>query len=480
MLKDKINKSYFKKPEFILSIILFVNFLIRIIIYYNTTLFYFSDFSAYLNAIDEINKMGAIPLIRGNFLYFNSYIGYFFKYILGDLDYYFIFNCLIGTLTSLVIFYICNKLTKNKWTGVLSAALHLIYIEFIAWSSIFYTPIIMMFLLSLILLLLINYINYNNYKKYLYGILIVLLINFTFYFKGEMRYIWILFVIFGIIFYKKREILLKFTIIGILLFLSTQILQNQHILPYNEGNIKANDFVFFGHTMYGGDGGDGAFIYEENEARYTKNLDKYLKKNNIPDSLRNDRKIRNRFQIAEVKKFITQHPFKWVYLQFYKFTRFFGVIPEGRSYDILSSGIFNGNIILTAALLVIPLSVILLLSILAFKPIILNRIIKRPELLLITLIFLYYIAGSVFYGQYQERYRMPLMVCFIIPYLSWSILNFEWKKIFRNKIELYIKSAIMFIVIVIWLFQTYDAMVVHRDRYLESTYKASENFLNNC
>ena len=212
----------------------------------------------------------------------------------------------------------------------------------------------MMLFLSVILYLLINFLEVKKIRCYLIiGFLIIILVNLTFYFKTELNYLWILLILFTIlkIKNKQKKLFVRVLLLGLLLTVSTRTLDHYHILPFNEGNIVANDFIFFGHTLYGGDGGDGSFIYKENEERYYKSLKEYCERNKIENPSRTDR---NNFQMEEIKKFVVQHPLKWVYLQGYKFCRFFGVVPEGNSFKILISGMFNGKIILTSVILVIP------------------------------------------------------------------------------------------------------------------------------
>jgi len=460
---NKISDYISRKASLILITLLVSNFLIRLLIYYNTKFLSIGDYRSYLKGIELIKERGTIPLVSGNSLSLNSYIGYFFKYVLGNIDYYFIFNCLLGTITSYIVYLICLKLTKNKLVGLLTVLLHCIYLEFMAFSSIFYTPIIMMFLLSLIILLLIHYFNATGYKKFLIAFILLLLVNGTFYFKGELGYLWILLILFGLINFKKKQILIGFVLLGTLLTFSTRVLRFYHILPFKEGNISANDFRFFGHTLYGGDGGDGAFIYKENEEKYNKALSEYCEKNKIKNPTRIDK---NNFHWEEVKNFITKHPFKWIHLQFYKFCRFFGVVPEGNSFKILVSGVLKGKTAITAILLVLPFAVMILLIVITFDFGSIKGRFNKPELLLMGFLVLYYIVASVFYGQYQERYRMPLMVCLLIPYLSWSLVKFNFKKLIKNKVALSLKIGVVVLILGIWAFQTYNALVVHKERYM--------------
>jgi hypothetical protein len=70
--------------------------------------------------------------------------------------------------------------------------------------------------------------------------------------------------------------------------------------------------------------------------------------------------------------------------------------------------------------------------------------------------FFYYIIATIFYGQYQERYRMPLMALFIIPLAAWFTalaLNRET----RSRIFSAVKIVITAIFLTIWIIQASEA-----------------------
>ncbi|PID27526.1 MAG: hypothetical protein CSB55_08600 [Candidatus Cloacimonadota bacterium] len=455
-----------KETLIIFGILLF-QFILRIVIYFNTSLFYFHDYKSYLSAVDLIEETGNIPLIRGNFLFLNSYIGYFFKYILGSIHYYFIFNSFLAVAASYIVAETANIIFNDKKVFVVSLALHSVYTEFLCWSSIFYTPVLGIFLLSLVFYSTVRLIKSDKLSADLiFGFFIILLVNFSFYIKSEMKYLYLLFIIFGLINYKYKNILMKFLLLGILLNLSSSAFRSSVLYPKLKGNVPVNDFVFFGHTLYGGDGGDGSFIYEENEKKYYRELDKYCLDNNIPDSLKYSHIVRNKFQSSEIKKFIKNHPFQWLKLQGYKFFRFFGIVPEGDSAKILITGLFYNNIYGTAVFLVFPFSIMILLILFLsdFRNIL--KIFNNPFYILIFFLSGYYIMGSVFYGQYQERYRMPLMVCFLIPYLGFLLSSVKSEKGFMKKKILNILIILVFIGI--WSSQLYHVVVKNRVRYMKT------------
>ena len=227
----------------------------------------------------------------------------------------------------------------------------------------------------------------------------------------------------------NRLFFLKILTFSFFLFTTYYILSSSGLITHPNGNVISNAFVFFGHTDYGGDGGEGSFVYPENKARYETALAEYCESNEItsPTTINI-----NDFQRSEIKKYIINHPVKWARLQFTKFFRTFGVVPESTSFKVLYTGPLKGNLWLTSISVVAPVALIILLFILFFN---LNSIRKlngsrgtvnqqqatsnkQHFLSVYLLMFVYYLIATIFFGQYQERYRMPLMVVFIIPVLS--------------------------------------------------------------
>jgi hypothetical protein len=471
-------KEFIKKNSGVwLSIILLLNFALRLLIYSKTVLFNLSDYKVYLAGIDIIHNEGRISLINGNFLFAISYLGYFAKYLLGNLDYFYILNCFLGTMTTLILANLTNRITGNVISGMVVALIMTFYTEFMVFSSVFYTPVIMLFLLAFFMLQL--YLFYTN-DLLLYSILnlVSLLITYltTFLFKPELIFLPLFLILLSLFFIKKDKRFFKRTIflstvliVGTTLFFLTGIFNKPKDQPI------ANDFIFFGHTDYGGDGGEGSFIYNENKIRYNKALSEWCKKNNIDQP--GPQEI-NRFQRDEVIKFVTHSPFSWIKLQFTKFFRTFGVVPESTSFKVLYSGLLKGNLWLTSIIVVAPVALIIILFILLFNFSFLKRLIKSSTskplnsytlignpntrqnnhfLIIYCLIFFYYLICTIFLGQYQERYRLPLMVVFIIPVLSYFIASFD-KKQFFNRIALTIKGVVIVLFITIWLFQAKNAI----------------------
>ena len=472
-----------------------LNLALRLIIFYNTDLFYFSDFRFYLNALEKISNGEAVPLASGNFLFAISHIGYFFKYVLGNLDYFFWVNSLLGAAASVIISLLVYYSTSDKLAAIINLGLLTIYTEFIAFSSVFYTVVIMIFLLASLIFILYKY--YETSKTtfiIVYAVLIILLSTFSFLFKQELLFLPVFLLAGAFILRKNKSFLKKTFILSALLSLATIVFYKSGVLPKNGEADLVNDFVFFGHTDYGGDGGEGAFIYPENKKRYDIAWEDYLILNRITTPTITDR---NRFQAAEIKKFVLHHPGKWVKLQLTKLLRTFGVVPESISYKILYTGLLKNRIWLTSIIVVSPVAIIVLLFIILFDhqairrlinpstgnwqpepstqhpgtitqnpepstqyqvPSTLDPIKKRQGFLFIYLtIFIYYMLATIFFGQYQERYRMPLMVVFIIPALSYFIASFD-RKLFLTKKSLISKSLIVIVLLIAWSFQAHKAI----------------------
>lgn len=455
--------------------LLLLNFALRLFIYGKTVLFSFSDYKVYLEGVDKIYNGDSIKIMNGNFLFAISYIGYFAKYVLGSLNFFFIFNCLLGTLTTYFGSVLIIRVSGNPLSGVISAMILTFYTEFMVFSSVFYTPVIMLCLLSLFIWVLYLYYESSSFADLtIKTVLIVFVFLATFLFKPELIFLPIFLILFSLFFARSnREFFFKTITLSFLLLTTCYLLLTSGTISHPKGNTISNAFVFFGHTDYGGDGGEGSFVYHENEVRYNKALSEWCDKNNITQPGTN--KI-NRFQKDEVIKYITHSPFSWIRLQFTKFFRTFGVVPETTSFKILYTGLFKGNLWLTSIAVVAPVALIILLFILFFNFTALKNLLTlneiptldrktaRPQdrktnyfLYIYFLLFLYYLIATVFFGQYQERYRMPMMVVFIIPTLGYFIASFNRIQ-FLERSSLIIKGAVIVLFLAIWTFQAEKAI----------------------
>ena len=508
---EQLIKKIENNWRFSLIIILLLNFALRLLIFSKTNLFNIADYQGYLMGIEKIDNESSLSPGSSNYIFTLSYIGYYAKYILGSLDVFFVFNCFLGTITTFIIALLVILVSGKAISGVITAIILSFYTEFMVFSSVFYNPVIMLFILVLFILALFKYFTTNSKKKSIILLAIVLILFIlTFLFKPELFFSPFFLLIFSFILIRKHLILFQKSLTLVLVLLSgIYLIYISGLYKKPDGSAIVNDFIFFGHTDYGGDGGEGAFINSENKIRYNEALSLYYKEHSIsnPNSI-----DRNRFQYLEIRRFITHHPIKWASLQFTKFFRTFGVVPETTSFKVLYTGIFKGNLWLTSIVVVAPVAIIILLFIIFFnysaileltrgakaqrrkgsmanpQPAMLNA--KRETLdshaanrtphaahpinyflYIYLLLFIYYIIATIFFGQYQERYRLPVMVVFIIPVLSYFIAKFD-KENFVKRSSLITKGVIIALFLIVWTFQAKKA--IGNKQRLENAIESTE------
>jgi hypothetical protein len=475
--KKRIWDNFVNSNAIVLFLLAF-NLLFRVYIYFNTNLFEFSDYKSYLNAIETIRERGSIPLVGGASHYFNSYIGYFFKYIAGNMDYYYLFNCCLGTLSSFFIYIFLVKSFRDRKIGIIYLTATSVYSEFITLSSVFYTQVIEVFLFSI----MINFILCLHRSKkvveaFLYIVVIVIIINVSFLLKPTMQYLWLIIGMASIMYVKMQSLSLKYLVLALTLFSVDLSLEkfypDIHFLTSTHDVINKNaavSFFFFGHTLYGGDGGEGAFIYKEKRIEFDSKFRQWYKEQGIATPTGN---TVIDFKKAEIKRFITEQPLQWIKLQGYKLVRTFGIIPEGTTFQVLFSGVFSYNWILTALFLQIPFLSFIILLVICFDWSWIKENLKYRFTWIWISLFTYWIIGSIFYGPFQERYRIPIMVIFIIPTLSFLIARFSFQEFMNNKKPIMVKAIAMSLIFSIWASQAYNALVIRKDRYLNFVNKST-------
>jgi len=454
---EKIRKYY-------LVILLIIHLLINVTIYLNTNTFSeISESGSIFRAYDSLIGGNEIVLFWGYYFYAPAIMAFFINQFLGGgLLYYFLFQIILSTTTVYILYRVILFITNSKKQALISVILVIFYTEYNLLSSIFYNQIYEVFFVSIFLLFVILF---NDEKKVsnilIYMFLLLLIIYFSMFFRKALIFIYIIFVFLLLFNIKDKTNLLKFSIITVVSFIILFIFNPYEI--YNSRNLGNTETLFWGHTLYGGNGGEAAFMYPKNEEKYKEKLKQYIKVNNI-DTLTQD--VINNFEFSEIKIFIKNEPHKWILLQIRKFIYTFGSVPQRDGLIMLYKGKINMHWVTSALILQIPYAIILIMFLLCldlnYKEIISNSY-KR----IIYSVGVYLIAGICFFGAYQERYRPVIFVCFFIPIISINYLKI--KNIFNknNRKELIIKSAFILILIVIWIFQAYEAIVIYPGRYFK-------------
>jgi hypothetical protein len=169
------------------------------------------------------------------------------------------------------------KITGLRSAGIIALIILTVYTEFMVFSSVFYTPVLMIFLVSLIILLLWFYITSpEKITVVLSAAGLAVLFLLTFFFKPELKYLPWLLIVFSFCFVKSNRPYFTKTIALAFLLLTTYFLLNtSDLITRPAGHVYSNSFVFFGHTDYGGDGGEGSFVYDSNRERFEAAYSKY-------------------------------------------------------------------------------------------------------------------------------------------------------------------------------------------------------------
>lgn len=432
---------------------------VRMVVWYATELFRFSDYQFYMQAADRIIEGQQQLLREGNMLFAISHIAAALHRLSGSYNLFFIFNSILGTAATLLVYRLIVRTTGNFGAGLITMGLLLIYTEFQVFSSVFYTPVIMLFLVALLLNLLHEYIAGRKLILVIAtGTMVILVYLLTFFFKPELRYLPWFMLIPAVVGFALRDHIQAVRLLVLVPVMQAGMLaiNSPQVITSPEGNVISNSFVFFGHTDYGGNGGEGAFIYEENRERYNLRLEQYLGEKGIGSPSTADY---NAFQREEIKRFITGHPFRWAALQVRKFFGTFGIVPESTSFRVLHTGLLKGHKWLTAFVVSAPVALIILLTITLVRPGALAEAFthhRTTGIVMLTLLA-YYLIATIFYGQYQERYRLPLMVLFIIPALGMSVATFDRAK-WALRRGLILRALIIMIFITSWTLQALSTL----------------------
>jgi hypothetical protein len=314
-----------------------------------------------------------------------------------------------------------------------------------------------MFLLLMVL--------FNDEKKItsiaIYSLLILLIIYFSMFFRKTFIFIYAIF-IFLILFNTKDKInLTKFTMLALSSFIIL-FLYNPYKM-YNSNYHAETTTLFWGHTFYGGLGGESGFIFPENEKRYNERFKQYINVNKI-DTVTQD--VIDQFRISEVKTFIKNEPHKWFFLQVKKVFYTFGSVPQKDGLLMLYKGKVKIPWFISALIIQLSYAVILLMFLITID-LSIKKIIHNKYKRIIYFLGLYLIGGICIFSAYQERYRVVIFVCFFIPVIAINFNKFKNILLKENRRELIIKLIIILILLAVWIYQAYEALYIYHDRYFK-------------
>jgi len=448
-------------------ILLAIQLVLHLALYCNTLTFAgISESGALLGKLDAILAGDRPKPLYGFYWYFTpAYIAYFFISIFGTIDAYYIFQCLLATLTSYLVYYVTVRISGSRMSGVVSLLLTTVYMEYLLLSSVFYNQVYENFFAVLFLLLVIDIASSGTLRKTILSSLAVLaVVLLSLFFRNTFIAIFFYLLLAGIWFLVSKQAKSG----AALLFLSVIIFMTMFVIKpldhFREGEYSPPAALeFWGHTTYGGNGGEVGFIYRENEERFNGRLEAYADERRLSEITP---EVVDAFKASEVRRFVTTTPHKWLFLQMKKVFYTFGIMPQRDGLTMLMTGRAPLTLVPSAILLQVPFLFIILLFILTVD-INLRRIFSLPGKLFLTyLLGLYLVTAISVYGAWAERYRIVAVVTFIIPVIG---INIERLKILVSRDgrkELMIRLSFVLLMVIIWGLQAYEALVIHRDRYL--------------
>lgn len=458
--------------RFTVPSLMIIQFGLHLLLYYNTESFSgISESGALLGTLDTILSGGKPKPLYGFYWYLTpAYIAAFFIRIFGNVDAYFVFQCLLATITSLLVYFMVVKISGSKKSGIISIILTTVYSEYLLLSSVFYNQVYENFFVVLLMLVILNFAENGNVKKLvIYGILTITIVLSSLMFRNTLLVIFFYFLLAGIFFLIKRlrGPGIGFIVLSLVLFVLVFIMKPLDV--FREGGYHPQRVIeFWGHTPYGGNGGEVGFIYKENEELFNKRLDAYLHENNISEATL---AVVEEFKSYEVRRFITKEPHRWLILQLKKVLYTFGIMPQRDGFTMLMTGKATVGWVPAAVFLQVSFLLLIILFLLTVD-IQIKSINGLPGyIFLIYLMGLYLISAISVYATWAERYRTVAMVAFIIPVIAINIDNIKKLSHRHNRKELIIRLFFVGFMILVWGWQAYEALVIHRERYFEALEK---------
>ena len=460
IIKGLIAKRYF------IAVFLLIHFLLNVLIYLNTNSFReISDSSAISDTFDLILAGHRPALLNGGYCFGPAYVAWLFVSFFGSLHAYFIFQCLLTTVTTYIVYRIVLQISENKLSGFMAISLLTIYTEYLLLSSVFYNQVYEIFFTAIMLwVTLLLFREKYLLRSLLYIFIICVVVVVSLIFRGTLSKTYYYFFAAAIvcILTKHYREFFKFLTTFIILYLVLVVWSPSDLVRESTG-VPSSPF-FWGHTMYGGKGGENGFIYQKNEDLYNKRLKEYVAENKI-DTI--DINVITNFRNNEVSRFIREEPHKWVFLQIKKFFNTFGSVPQRDGLIMLMKGKLRMHWILSAALLQIPFILIIFLFILCMDYKTKTFLTLSNYKFFVYILGFYLITATCFYIGTMERYRVVVLVLFLIPVIAINRKKLKTLFLSENRKELFVRLFFICVFIAVWIYQAYVALFLEADRYFK-------------
>lgn len=451
-----------------------INLIIKLLFYYNTTAFDIAEAKSNFTFLRAIERGESLGFFLDNFRSILAYIGYFFKATFGSLGAFYWLQALLATCSVYLLFLICQLLTSRMAASLFAVFLATIFVDYHLLTPVFYYQIFEIFIVFVVLYLVLLIIDERKIMKTAGVLLIPAVVYLSIFFRSTLIYFWLLLIVLSVLVLLRKDyrLAVRLALNGILILLLFDLLPLSH---YREvGRPMNNDFTFFGHTLYGGDGGEGSFVYNKNETRYRKKLQQFMIRRNYKE-FTND--VRIEFQRNEIREFISRTPHKWLWLQARKVIYTFGIIPARDSLILLTTGKLPLKWSMSAFIIQVPYALILLTFVVLFILFFNMDDLKNFKFLFIILMLFYLIASTCFYGVYQERYRHVVMLGGMIPLAAFYFGKYSDRdsqsSISRKRY--FVAAVVLLCIFVSWGYQSYRALVLNKDRYVNALHKFTKH-----
>ncbi len=156
---EECGREIFSGHRFTVPLLLLLQFGMHLLLYYNTQQFAgISESGTLLGKLDAILSGERPKPLYGFYWYFTpSYIAFLLIRLFGSIDAYFIFQCLLATITTFLIYRSVVLISDSKKSGIVAIILTTIYTEFLLLSSVFYNQVYENFFVALFFLLLLYF-----------------------------------------------------------------------------------------------------------------------------------------------------------------------------------------------------------------------------------------------------------------------------------------------------------------------------------
>jgi len=459
----------FAGNRYALPLILVVQLGLHLLLYFNTLTFEgISESGALIGKLDDILSGDRPKPLYGFYWYFTpAYIAYFFISIFGTIDAYYFFQCLLATFTSLLVYIVTVRISGSRISGIVSLLLTTVYAEYLLLSSVFYNQVYENFFTVLFLLLVINIASSGTvWYTILNSLVLLVVVLLSLFFRNTFVAIFFYLLLAGIWFLARKQSKpgATFLLLSVVIFMTVFVIKPLDY--FREGEYRPPAALeFWGHTTYGGNGGEVGFIYSENEELFNSQLVAYAEKKGISVITS---EVVEEFKAAEVRLFVTTTPHKWLFLQVKKVFYTFGIMPQRDGLTMLMTGKVPLSLVPSIILLQIPFLLIIILFIMTVETNF-RQVFGLPGKVFLTyLLGLYLISAISVYSAWAERYRIVAMIAVIIPVIGFNIGRLKALVSRGGRKELLIRLSFVFLMIIIWGYQAYEALTLHKERYLNA------------